>query len=90
MLALTHYLSNYKKTRLMLSESTHFVLYPQSTGLQALTYLLKTYIGMDSKEIVKLKNSGSRWVCIHKNYPMYIITENSAYILNQDDAEEVV
>lgn len=74
----------------MLSESTHFVLYPQSTGLQALTYLLKTYIGMDSKEIVKLKNSGSRWVCIHKNYPMYIITENSAYILNQDDAEEVV
>jgi Cdc6-like AAA superfamily ATPase len=87
MLALTHYLSNYKKTRLMLTEATHFVLYPQSTGLQALSYLLKTYIGMDKKDIQKLRTSSTRWVCIHKNYPMYAITENSAWLINQVDEE---
>jgi hypothetical protein len=85
MLALTHYLSNYKKTRLMLTEATHFVLYPQSTGLQALTYLLKTYIGMDKKDIQKLRSSSTRWVCIHKNFPMYAITENMAWLINQVD-----
>jgi hypothetical protein len=89
MLALTHYLSNYKKTRLMLTEATHFVLYPQSTGLQALTYLLKTYIGMDKKDIQKLRSSSTRWVCIHKNFPMYAITENGAWLINQDTNDQM-
>lgn len=83
MLCLTHYLSNYKKTRLLLTEATHFVLYPQSTGAQPLSYLLKTHLGMDKKDIEHLRKNGSRWVCIHKNFPQYCITENSAWILNQ-------
>jgi hypothetical protein len=88
MLCLTHYLSNYKKTRLMLTEATHFVLYPQSTGSHALNYLLKTYLGLDPKEVKKLKITGSRWICIHKNFPIYCITENSAWIMNEDDEDE--
>lgn len=83
MLCLTHYLSNYKKTRLLLTEATHFVLYPQSTGSHALNYLLQTYLGMDKEETAKLRKTGSRWVCIHKNYPQYVITETSAWIMNQ-------
>ena len=85
MLCLTHYLSNYKKTRLLLTEATHFVLYPQSTGSHALSYLLKTHLGMERKDIDKLRKNGSRWVCIHKNFPQYVITENSAWILNQPE-----
>lgn len=83
MLCLTHYLSNYKKTRLLLTEATHFVLYPQSTGSHALSYLLKTHLGMEKKDIEKLRKNGSRWICIQKNFPQYCITENSAWILNQ-------
>jgi Cdc6-like AAA superfamily ATPase len=84
MLCLTHYLSNYKKTRLMLTEATHFVLYPQSTGAHALNYLLKTYLGLGPKEVAALKKTGSRWVCIHKNFPIYYICETEAGLLNED------
>jgi len=86
MLCLSHYLSNYKKTRLMLTESHFFVLYPQSTGSQALNYLLKTYLGMDKNDIEKIKRTGSRWVCIHKNAPQYVITENTAWLLNVQES----
>jgi hypothetical protein len=44
MLCLSHYLSNYAKTRLLLCEATHFVLYPAATGNHALSYLLQTYL----------------------------------------------
>ena len=84
MLCLTHFLSNYKKTRLLLTEATQFVLYPMSTGVNALAYLLKTYLGMGKEEIQGMRKTGSRWVCIFKNYPSYCITETSAFLLNQD------
>jgi hypothetical protein len=83
-LVLSHHLSNFKKTRLILCESSHFVLYPQSTGAHALNYFLKTYVGMGPKEVQAIKNTGSRWLCIHKNFPIYYITETEAGLLNQD------
>jgi hypothetical protein len=82
MLCLTHYLTNYAKTRLLLTEATQLVLYPLSTGASALAYVLKTYLGMEKAEIQHLKSTGSRWVCIFKNYPCYVITENEAYLLH--------
>jgi len=87
MLCMTHYLSNYKKTRLMLTEATHFVLYPQSTGSHALNYMLKTYLGMTPEEVSRLRKSGSRWICVAKNFPQHCITETEAWILNtgEDD-----
>jgi len=83
-LILSHHLSNFKKTRLCLTEATHFVLYPQSTGAHALNYFLKTYVGMGPKEVQAIKNTGSRWLSIHKNFPIYYITETEAGLLNQD------
>ena len=87
MLCLTHYLTNFKKTRLMLTEATHFVLYPQSTGAHALEYLLKTHLGLSKKEILNMKKTGSRFLCIHKNFPQYYITETEASLMNQGDPE---
>jgi len=83
-LILSHHLSNFKKTRLCLTEATHFVVYPQSTGAHALNYFLKTYVGMGPKEVQSIKNTGSRWLCIHKNFPIYYITETEAGLLNAD------
>jgi len=83
-LILSHHLSNFKKTRLCLTEATHFVVYPQSTGAHALNYFLKTYVGMGPKEVQAIKNTGSRWLCIHKNFPIYYITETEAGLLNAD------
>lgn len=83
LLFLTHYLSNYKKSRLLLMEATHFVLYPRATGSHAFNYTMKTYLGMDKDEATEIRKSGSRWVCLKKSFPQYLITEHSAKIMNQ-------
>ena len=82
MLVLSHYLTNYKKTRLILNEATHVVVYPQATSFHALTYLLKTHVGMSRDDIRDLKKMG-RWVCIYKHYPQWLISSTHARTLNQ-------
>lgn len=83
MLCLSHYLTNYKKTRLLLNEATHLVVYPMATSAHALGYLLKTYVGMGKEDLHELKRMG-RWVCIYKNYPQYIISAQNARMLIRD------
>lgn len=83
MLCLTHYITNYKKTRLLLNEATHFVIYPQATSYHALKYLLTTHIGMDAEEVKRLRKLG-RWICVSKNFPQYLISQHFAKILHQE------
>jgi hypothetical protein len=87
LLFLTHYLTNYKATRLILNEATHLILYPQNTSYHPLYYLLKNYVGLDEAESRKLKKLGSRWVCIHKNYPQYLISQYEVKLLNIDEED---
>jgi hypothetical protein len=82
MLVLSHYLSNYAKTRLILNEATHFVLYPQATSNHALSYLLKTHIGLTPEDVKDLRKLG-RWVCVAKNYPQHLISAHTAKVLHQ-------
>lgn len=82
MLCLSHYLTNYKKTRLLLNEATHIVVYPMATSFHALGYLLKTHVGMTKEDCRDLKKMG-RWVCIFKNYPQWLISSQNARMLNQ-------
>jgi hypothetical protein len=79
----THHISNYSKTRLLLNEATHYILYPQSSSFNALKHLLIHYLGMEKDEIKALKNIKSRWVCFHKNYPQYQLSQTSCKILHQ-------
>ena len=83
MLCLSHYLTNYKKTRLLLNEATHIVVYPMATSYHALSYLLKTHIGMSKEDIRDLKKMG-RWVMIYKSYPQYMISSTNARLLIRD------
>ena len=80
---LTHYITNYKKTRLILNEAMYYVLYPQSTSTNSLYYILHRYLGMNRDEIRKLKKLG-RWVVVHKNFPNYLVSQYTAEILNMD------
>jgi hypothetical protein len=82
MCCMTHMLTNYKKTRLILNEASHFCVYPQGSSFHALKYLLQTHIGMDPKDIATLKKFG-RWVCIYKNYPQWLLSEHDAKLLNE-------
>lgn len=88
MLCLTHYLTNYSKTRLLLTEATHIVVYPLSTGAHSLNYLLKTYLGLEKDEISAIRRGGSRWVMLYKNYPNYCVTETEAFLLHEDRKTE--
>jgi Cdc6-like AAA superfamily ATPase len=83
MLCLSHYLTNYKKTRLLLNEATHIVVYPMATSYHALSYLLKTHIGMSKDDIRDLKKMG-RWVMIYKSFPQYLISSSHARMLIRD------
>jgi len=78
----SHYLTNYKKTRLCILETTHIVVYPMATSFHALGYLLKTHVGLTKDDVRDLKKMG-RWVCIHKNYPQWLIASQHAKVLNQ-------
>ncbi len=82
MMCLSHYLSNYKKTRLILNEASHFIVYPQATSYHALKALLGNYLGVDKEEVKKMRSYG-RWVCLHKCYPQFMISEHYAKILHE-------
>ena len=40
---------------------------------------------MDKKDIIKAKNTGSRWITIYKNYPMFVMTESEMWKLDDSD-----
>lgn len=83
MLCLSHYLTNYKKTRLLLNEMTHVVVYPLSTSYHALRYLLKNYIGLDEEDLKRQRKLGSRWLCYSKGFPQVCIAQKDAELLHQ-------
>lgn len=82
MLCLSHYLTNYKKTRLILGEAHFLVLYPMATSFKAMKYVCEHHAGLTKEEVHSLKKLG-RWVCIHKVYPQYMISQHTARMLNQ-------
>jgi hypothetical protein len=82
MLCLSHFLTNYKKTRLLISECTHIVVYPMATSFHALSYLLKTHVGLTKDDCRDLKKMG-RWVCLYKHYPQWLVSLHHARLLNQ-------
>jgi len=83
MMCLSHYLTNYKKTRLLLNEASHFIVYPQATSYHGLKHLLGNHLGMSPDEVKKLKGMG-RWVALHKCFPQWLVSEHSAKMLNQE------
>ncbi|AIW01859.1 MAG: putative packaging ATPase [Yellowstone Lake virophage 5] len=82
MLCLSHYLTNYKKTRLLLNEATNLVVYPLSTSYHALRYLLKNYVGVDEEDLKRHRKLGSRWLMYKKGYPQVMICQKQAEILH--------
>ena len=79
LLILSHYLTNYKKTRLILGEAHYLVLYPMATAFKALKYVCEHYGGLDKEQIQSLKKLG-RWVMIAKNYPSFVISAHEAFM----------
>ena len=84
MLCISHLITNFSKTRLILNESHFYVVYPNGCSAKGLNLLLGTYAGLDKSEIDRIRKMDSRWACIFKNYPPYMITEREAKLLNAE------
>lgn len=82
----THYLTNYAKSAIQLSECEYYVVYPKGTTEKKLNYMLSTYGDIDDKYLKDIRKMG-RWVLISRDqitYPSYLISENKIKILDEN------
>lgn len=70
-----------KFARTMLNEMNMLTIFPKSGSAQQIKYALKTYYGLNNKQIEKILASPGRWARVSKNYPQYVLHEGGAYIL---------
>ncbi len=73
------------ETKHILSEAHSITIFPKTLGGRAMKYLLDNYLGLDKQQIKKLKKLNSRWVTIIKSYPMIVIGEKQAFMLNNNE-----
>jgi len=77
----SHLVMNNRITRIPITESQFFIYFPGGGLTYQVNRYLKNYCGLSNKQIENINAIPSRWICLHKNYPMYIIAKDSAYIL---------
>jgi hypothetical protein len=61
------------------------VWFPNSGASRQMRYLLSEYLGLDKNTIIKTKRCKSRWACMFKQYPQFILTQKMLWSLNTDD-----
>jgi hypothetical protein len=74
-----------KDTRRILNEAHSITYFPHSGSLRGIKYLLQEYVGLEKDDMTKIKKTKSRWATVFKNYPQIAMTEQSIYILSEDD-----
>lgn len=84
---IVHYANNKGYLRDFLNECHTFTYFPRSAN-RGTKYLLENYIGVDSKEISKIKKLNSRWATVYKNYPNCVLTEKNLFMLADMDKDE--
>ena len=85
----SHLATDGHATKRILNECKSVVIFPSGLGGRSIKYLLDNYFGLDKDQIKRIKKLPSRWVCINKGFPMSVIADKDAYILNDPEDEEV-
>ncbi len=80
-LVTSHQITNYSDTRVVLNEATSITIFPQSGSSHGIEYVLRKYCGLSKLQIKKVMELPSRWVSVFKNYPMFVVSSKSAYLL---------
>ena len=75
------------QTKRILNECKSVVIFPSGLGGRSIKYLLDNYFGLDRFQIKRIKKLQSRWVAINKSFPMTVISDKEAFILNNNDDE---
>lgn len=79
MIFITHQLTNYKETRIILNEATSITCFPNYTNLYTLKRVFKLYFGFTDEDVQRLIDTQSRWVCISK-MPKAVIYDRGCYL----------
>lgn len=77
----SHLINDYKKTRTVLNECHHIVLFPRASSYHSIKYVLSHYLGLSSQEIERIKRLPTRWVTVSKHYPRKVLFQKGAYLL---------
>jgi hypothetical protein len=70
-----------KFARTLLNELSMLTIFPKSGSSQQIRYALKTYFGLNNKQVEEILQLRSRWVRISKSYPQYVLYQEGAYVL---------
>ena len=82
MIYITHYLTNYAKSRLILKEAHFFVIFPENEGEYAYLTFMKNHMGFSEDESLSLRErAGKYWVCLHRHAPRFVLTESEAWLI---------
>lgn len=70
-----------KVARTILNEMHSLTVFPKSGSSQQIFYALKQYFGLAKDQVDKIMKLPSRWVMIHKHFPMFVVHEKGIYLL---------
>ena len=79
-----HTACNSKDTKMILAESHSYVIFPNGLGNKAITYLLDNYLGLDKKQIKKIKGLKSRAITINRTFPMSVVSEKECFTIDNN------
>lgn len=71
----SHIICNGLETKGILNEAHSITIFPNNMGNRSLKYVLDSYLGLDKRQIEKIKNFDSRWMTIIRTYPQSLLTE---------------
>lgn len=75
--------TNYAKTRMLLSEASHYVFFLNSGSKSMYIRLMDQYLGIKNKEKrEKFFNIDSRYIVFSNIAPLYVLTDDSVFLLN--------
>ena len=68
-------------TKIILNECNSVSFNYKTFGNRALKYLLDAYLGLDKKQIERIKKLDGRMITVLKTYPKLVLSEKELYIL---------
>ena len=85
MLVTNHLPSAGHLTRRILNECHFCALFPWSGSSGGIKRLLEVYLGVSKNDFKRAKDSRSRWMVVHKNYPQTIVTEYQVWTAGEGE-----
>ena len=77
----SHIMQNWGSTRKIIAEATDVVCFPRGGNSAAISKFIKAYLSLDKAMEKRILDVPSRWVEISKTYPMYVLYEKGAFLI---------